>query len=651
MKKVIMMLLMGFVLLFAGCSLGPVEFVEEDYGLLSVRDQSELTQLFKSSQEKNYFWDIFGFRGGIVNDAVGMPEANLDGDTTYKSSDYTQTNVQVDGVDEGDIVKTDGSRIYSIKHNELHVVQLLGDGLMELVLLDVIESDNPETYTGEGDYYYSGTYYSDLYVTEKYLIVLGQHYQYFVKFFGEEDDQLGLRYYNYSYINTTLIKIFDIETLDVVDEYEISGNVLSSRLIDDQLYIISSYQPYYSFYSENEIDLRPWFYHQDEATYIDFNDIKYLPDLQYRAYTIITSVVLEDELTYENDVFLGSSGWGQIYVNHQGIYLAANYYFSDFWGNYNNKGILISYQFHEASHRVIFGGMGSYSGYVINQFAMDEYNGYMRIATTEGWGDTAVNRLYVFERHLVEGKYQLDVVGYLSEGLGKPRETIRSARFNQDLATIVTFEQVDPFYAIDLSDPTNPTIVSYIEKSGFDTYQQPWKENYIIGIGFETDSTGRTTGMRLSLYDSSNPENFVQVGESLILNNNETSWAYSEALYNHKSIMVDESRNYIGFALWRSNWSNGYYSSMNDYLVFEIDEADENPIQIKHTVNHIDYYQTNDDLYPYYWYYSFTIERGIRIDDYLYVISGEVITSHNLIGDFSLIDEVIFQADRPNTNQ
>ncbi|MDD3192029.1 MAG: beta-propeller domain-containing protein, partial [Bacilli bacterium] len=377
-----------------------------------------------------------------------------------------------------------------------------------------------------------------------------------------------------------------------------------------------------------------------EVAIAEITDIKYLPDSNYNAYTVISRIILEEDITLEYDIFLASSGWGQIYVSHNGIYFAGSHYYYTLL-EYRQEGVLISYQFDQTG-KVVFGGKGSYEGWVIDQFAMDEYDGYMRIATTTGWGETVKNRLYVFERKRTDTEYTLEVVGKIDENLGKPGETIQSVRFNGDIATVVTFERVDPFYTIDLSNPTNPTITGALEVPGYSVYQHFWTDDLVIGIGFDADELGVTQGMKLSLYNIEDPANPIEVGNSLLLTKEDQGWSYSEALYNHKAIMIDKNHQMIGFSLWRYNWSNGYYNSMNDYIVFGVDEEANQPIDIKYVVSHIDYFNEYNEYRTYWSRYDFSIDRGLRIDDYLFIVSGVAITSHNLVGDFGLVDEVVF---------
>lgn len=614
-----------FFITLVGCNLYSKP-LKEDYGLSTIKDGDELKKLFKSN-DKRYF-----FSPGIIQeDSSNLKEDAPQMDRT-SSTDYTKTNVQVEGVDEGDKIKTDGKRIYSLSNSNLRVVEVLPDGSMELLLSEEI-TDNQ---VAPQNYYY--TYYDSLYLTDKYLVVIGQIYQNVV--LDLESTKEPIIYNRYTQLSVAYI--YDLETLKSVDKYEISGSLNTSRLIDNKLYLISTYSPYY--YSENEtddIDLRPWVRKQNQITYFDYEDIKYLPDMQYQSFTLITTINLGEEITYENDVFLAYNYWSVIYVSQNAIYLAAYQHEYNIFGTEKGNSKIISYQFSDDG--LIYGGMGTFHGHLNNQFSIDEYDGYLRLASTEGWsGENVRNRLYVFKRQLKDGIYTLEKVGLLDKDLGKVGETIKSVRFNKDQATIVTYRQTDPFYTIDLSDPTNPKIIGALEIPGFSTYQHPWKENLIVGIGFNAVE-GRTTGLKIALYDISDTKNPIEVGKPLILSNNVNSWSYSEALFNHKAIYIDQKNDSLGFALFRSNWTNGYYTATTDYLVFDVDETRDEPIQIKATFNHIDYFTENvNDYKEAYWNYNFNIERAVRINSHLYLVSGEVITSHSIDNEYQLVDKIIF---------
>ncbi len=639
MKKILLFIILIFSMFLASCSFERQE--KSDFGLSRVKDASELKNLIKKSEPKQqirWFWQTTKDGDAFTSENFDVTERD-----ESSSNDYTKTNVQVEGVDEGDVVKTDGSRIYSISWDRLQVVNLLGNGEMELLLNKQLDNDYSKAE------YNQHTYYSDLYVTDDYLVVIGQRYSYGYTWINKDIDtdpneNKILPWFLY-YTTMSVVQIYDLETLEVVEEYEVSGNLLSSRLIDNQLYLISSHS-IYSYQDFEDYDVRPWYKHNDDVNYFDYTDIKYIPNQAHRAFTVITNITIKkDNIKINNNVFLATNSWGQIYVSLNAIYFASSETEQNFFGNYIYKSSIVSFQFAKNTGEVFYGGYANYLGTVINQFAIDEYDGYLRIATTHGWGDTVVNRLYIFKRVLKDEEYVLEQVSLIDKGLGKPGERIQSVRFNKDIATIVTFLQTDPLYTIDLSDPTKPKIVGELEVPGFSTYQHPWTDTLIIGVGFEANNDGIVTGLKLSLYDISDTSNPIEVGKPLVFEYNNNGYAYTESTYNHKAVMIDKSRNVIGFSMTRYERTENY-RFISEYIVFDVDETKEQPISIKHKISHNNYY--DEQVNQYSRYYNYDIKRAFRVDDFLYVISNEVITSHNLINDLSTVDYIIFNRDQNN---
>ncbi len=579
--------LLLFLGLLAGCEKGvDPTFDESDLGLARLESYEELSGLVESQQNKSGDWSFNTRDDAVMEDMAPTTDGGLE--SSESSDSYSKTNVQVEGVDEGDVIKTDGNRIYRIKYNELQVVQLLGDGRMDIILESNMESTNQDN---------QYTYFSDLYLTDDYLIVVGQRYQYFIMAFeggvleSEDDVDVAGGWYWHG-VPQTYLMVYSIDDLVLQEEIEITGNLMTTRLIDEELYVISNH---YIYLYDDVVDPRPFVRQNDELIVPEYQDIKYLPDSYYQSFTMITQVSLKEEVTVDFNVFLGSANWGQVYVSTQAIYLATNtYHYDNSTGDYTIKGTLLSYLINNDGS-ISYGGAGFYRGYVINQFAMDEYDGTFRMVTTEGWGDSVVNRLYVFERSDQDGTRVLKTIGLLDEGIGKPRETVRSVRFNGAMATVVTYEQIDPLYTIDLSDPTNPTIRAGLEVTGFSTYQHPWGDHYIVGIGYEAEGN-LIDGLKLSLFDISDPDNPVEVGSPLVIPN-DGGWTYSEAIWNHKAILVAEELGFMGFAVSRYHWTSyqEYYS--NDYLIFNIDPESETPITIEAQISHQDFYQEDRDLY------------------------------------------------------
>jgi uncharacterized secreted protein with C-terminal beta-propeller domain len=272
------------------------------------------------------------------------------------------------------------------------------------------------------------------------------------------------------------------------------------------------------------------------------------------------------------EVILGDSGYN-LYVSNENMYLVGRTYY--FWPMldfittddpvYETKTAILKVAIGDAS--VEYVTIGLVEGNTLNQFSMDEYDGYLRITTTEGWwGDDINNRLYILDENL-------EVVSML-ENLGKPGEQIKATRFVGEYAYLVTFEQTDPFYVINLSDPENPVVEGELEIPGYSAYLQPLGENYILGIGFG-DNSGGTNGLKIAIFDVSDKENPVILGEEVIFDYSEYGWGYSTATYNHKDLLVSIDKGLIAlpFSTYAYSIEDGY-SYNSGILVYNFNFTD-----------------------------------------------------------------------------
>jgi len=192
------------------------------------------------------------------------------------------------------------------------------------------------------------------------------------------------------------------------------------------------------------------------------------------------------------------------------------------------------------------------SGRVLDQFAMDERDGYFRIATTAtaikkfriaGYSQImvptltpvydTVNNVYVLNAS------NLRIVGKL-EGL-EPGEMVYAARYVGRYLYLVTFRRVDPLFAIDLSNPKNPKVIGFVKMPGYSEYLHPYKNRYLIGVGMDTDESGRVKGLKIALYDVSNPKNIAEVSSIKI----EGGWSTSQVLWDHKAFLINPSKGYL----------------------------------------------------------------------------------------------------------
>jgi uncharacterized secreted protein with C-terminal beta-propeller domain len=200
---------------------------------------------------------------------------------------------------------------------------------------------------------------------------------------------------------------------------------------------------------------------------------------------------------------------------------------------------------------------------------MDEYKGNFRIATTTGgWISKELNHLYVLNENL-------ETIGKL-EDLAED-EIIYSVRFLGDRAYMVTFKQIDPLFVIDVSNAKNPKVLGYLKITGYSSYLHPYDENTIIGIGMEADERGRTTGMKISVFDVSDVSNPIEKSKYEF-----EKGSYSSALYEHKAFLFDKNKEILVLPVQINDYKD-YKNSWQGVYVFKINLEE---ISLKGKITH-----------------------------------------------------------------
>ncbi len=273
---------------------------------------------------------------------------------------------------------------------------------------------------------------------------------------------------------------------------------------------------------------------------------------------------------------------------------------------------------------------GSVPGWVVNQFSMDENEGYFRIATTTGhaWGvATSKNNVYVLDD-------EMKIVGTL-EDLA-PGEQIYSARFMGDRLYLVTFKKVDPLFVIDLSEPTAPKVLGKLKIPGYSDYLHPYDETHVIGLGkdavdAEEGNFAWYQGVKLSLFDVSDVEHPVEVAK-LEIGDRGTD---SPALSDHRAFLFSRERSLLVIPILEAAVEEGAEANTyGDYVyqgayVFQIDTEG---ITLRGRITHL---EGDELLKSGYWFDSDnSIYRSLYIDENLYTISGAMIKINSL-GDLS----------------
>jgi uncharacterized secreted protein with C-terminal beta-propeller domain len=236
-------------------------------------------------------------------------------------------------------------------------------------------------------------------------------------------------------------------------------------------------------------------------------------------------------------------------------------------------------------------------GALLNQFALDEYEQHLRVVTTTAENNTAT--LQVLNADLK----QVGAIPKLAKN-----ESVQSVRFQGPIGYVVTYRQTDPLFAIDLANPAKPKVLSELKINGFSAYLHPYGDGLLLGLGMDGDKDGNITGMKLAMFDISNPRNVTTITSKAI------KFDSSTGLDNHKAVLVDLDYGLIGFdaIAWRDNGTE------SRYLVYGYDKDK-------------GFFQRKALPLPG-SYDGSTRTRGFRIGDSLYVLSGKRLVAYTLDG-------------------
>lgn len=613
--------------------------------------------------------------------------------STGQSSDYSSTNNQVNGVDEADIIKTDGTYVYALVRNELKIIKV--NPVSEAKVISTITfKSRPE----------------DIFINGTSLAVFGSDQQIFAM----------EMYRNFRRQNPyTFFKVFDLSNPDdpkLVRDLNFEGSYSDARMVGDYAYLFTNSS---ANYIESE-PLTPRVLNNGEVlpSSCDSGSKCFAPDvyyfdIPYDSYNFanVTAINLKDN----NEDIAGQAylmNYGQnFYVSKDNIYIT----YTETLNEYDleqtvKKDIIITKLSDEEKNKiskidavdsfilsksekkfkvasiidryfsslseedqktlqinlddalkqklteqsadmektiihkiainglsVAYRGMGEVSGQVLNQFSMDENGDYFRIATTRSpiWSrlssepEKSYSNVYVLNN-------ELKVVGNLAENLAT-NEKIYSARFMGDRVYLVTFKQTDPLYVISLTDPMSPSVLGAIKVPGFSTYLHPadTNGNQLIGFGRDTeeDSSGavKIKGLKMSLFDFTDLQNPQEL-DSYVIGNSESD---SIALQDHKAFLYSQGKNLLSIpAIFRDNGKISFAGS----LVFNIVS---NKFVLKGKIDHSDGgIFSNSDYWGGYNYYDNTVKRSLYIDNNFFTFSNKFLKINSL-SDLSAIKKLI----------
>lgn len=531
------------------------------------------------------------------------------------STSYSTTNVQEFGVDEADIVKTDGNYIYVVDADKgLRIVEV-NQGEMSLISMTPLE-DTEETIL-------------EMYVDGDTLNLVTYGYE--TSLAGAEEESTGeeeiadeeedIAVYDSYSVNTE--EVIHLYTYDISDRSRVkltgevsqAGMYESSRKVGDIIYLFSQYWPRYCEGKDDTEGYIP----KVNGDVMEADDIMIPAVSRYDQTSLVISSV---NVTEPNEIIDCKSilaGSNLFYVSTSNIYITLTE-----WGYDYEVTNLVRFSYDDKG-KITAEAAGTVKGYLNDSFSLNEYEDHLRVVTTcynYNLGGEE-NYLYVLDENMeVTGK--IEDLAY--------QETVRSARFMGDIGYFVTFRQTDPLFSVDLSDPSNPKILGELKVTGFSSYLHFYGEDKLLGIGWEADEdTGEIYGLKLSMFDISDPSNVTELDRIMIED------VYDcEALNNYKSILVDPEKNILGLAyIQGESGSDTYQVKGYYYQVYSYDEED----GFVNEYTYVDEESASTGNY----YELLQVTRGIYIGDWFYLCNSSNITSFDMANGYEKGSEIIWE--------
>lgn len=662
-------ILILIISIFTGCNFvtdenldsSDVFSLDSDISLRNFNSEEELNEFIKKLSSQNY--NNFNVaRSGLVG--APMVESSFDtagsiavSEGAKSSLDFSETNVQVQGIDEADIIKTDGNHIYTISDRVLFIIKAFPGEDAEVISKITLE-------------YYPNA----LFLKDEKLVV-----------FGSIFDKVLLEKYGFKgYSSKQIVQVYDIESrndVKLINEVVVDGNYREARMLENYIYFVTNsfsdeFYPYPVIYRDGTIETIPArriFYYP-----LPYNSIQYVNIFAFDINDI------EEGYTFDiEQKTIVVDNIRNVYMSHENIYITTSEFINQ-WEISQEKTKLIVYdllpreskdlidrildvdsdilsdyekemkvmEIHERFirtlkqseqkelreqidvltqreldkyesnqytlfYRVNIDGLnlnieadGKLPGVLVNQFAMDEKNDILRVAVTlpARWNiikresSKSENRIYTLDMDLeiIEVKKNIAI-----------DERIYSARFVDDRVYMVTFREVDPFFVFEIDNRGRITQLGELKIPGFSNYLHPYDENTIIGIGKDATDDGRVQGLKISLFDVSDVSNPIEIAKWI----SDARYSNSNALYEHKAFLFSKERNLLVIPAFSYEWvyevkgdyRTGRNVGYNGALVFNV-YSDE--ISLKGLIEH----ESSFSWAP-------AVERSLYIEDLLYTKS------------------------------
>lgn len=450
---------------------------------------------------------------GQPNSSAGQDD--LANSLSDSNKEYSDTNRQVEGVDEGDIVKTDGRFIYVCSNSAF------GSSIR------IYEADGKNT-KRISRFMVNSVSVSEMYLHDGTLALVGTNLETEVTSDGCSLNKTSVLLYNVSDASEPVLYF----------QKDQSGDYSNSRMNGKYLYTISTMW----VNSAGEDDDRKCYIPCIGDDLVPEEDLYCPAGISSNSYIVLTALdVTEGEDFSDTLSVLG--GDGICYASEKNIYIAA-----PSSSGYSKTTIS---KYHYENGKLEAACEKTFKGTILNQFSLDEHNGNLRfVATSYLDNGSSSNGLYVLDENL-------ELIGSVDK-LAKS-ERIYSARFLGDTAYFVTYRETDPVFMVDLTDPSNPVVKDKLKLPGFSEYLHPFGDNLLLGIGSNEDSDGDSQ-VKLSMFDISSASSVKELHTKLL-----PGGTRSIAGQNHKAILISRDQNLIGFC------TTNYNNDRTEYQIYSYD--------------------------------------------------------------------------------
>ena len=511
---------------------------------LVAKSEEEVYAFLEENYNEYYSRYIYDLTNGAVmekaeeapTDGTAIQSSPIEDTAASNKLSYSTTNLQMAGVDESDIVKTNGTHIFVVADDQVKIVEASSGKMKQVSKITPKLSSFTDSV-------------KEMYVDDDKLVLIVQQCEKNMEKTSaasggsgylplQEKSEVCMDVaYRYDANFSTILYTYDISNPakpQQVGSLKQDGSYQTSRKIGDMIYLFT-----------NET-LREKTIPRVGDKIIPFDSI-YLPESGTNG-LIISSVSTEKpNETVDNTLIFNN--YVDIYVSSNAIYL----YERNYNGELETTEIA---KFSLKDGRISATGATTVPGMVTDTFAINEYEDELRVLTTYWDTDTRgnVNQLFILDKDLKPEGSIKNIA---------PGEQIYAARYFGDLVYFITYRNMDPLFVADLSDSRNPKILGELEITGYSEYLHPWGEDKLLGIGYETDpKDGRRKGIKLVMFDIANPGELA-ILDTVVLKNADDS----SALYAYKSVLADAGENIIGFTTTK------YNDYEVDYHVFSFDNG------------------------------------------------------------------------------